>query len=350
MWGLGRRRPLSPPVAAIMPRHEQARLLAENGRYREAVDLLDGLSSEDLDARTLCDLVRWRNAAFDPQAGRPQWPRRFADPFPGAAGPPEIHVRDLDSDVLGGAIQHHGCLLVREMIDPDQTGTLTGIVGQAFAAARASRAGASDRPGSAWYSPYPLTPDDGMTEDGRSFGLGNGGIWTGDSPRALNDFINFLKAHGVVRTIEDYLGERAFLSLGKCTMRVVPPPIRTSWHQDGAFLGPDIRTVNVWLALSDCGEDAPGLDIYPKRLRELAETGSRDAITFWTVGDAVVEELAATTPVVTPVFKAGDALLFDQLFLHRTSVRPGMTRDRLAIESWFFAGSTFPMKQMPFAI
>ena len=33
--------------------------------------------------------------------------------------------------------------------------------------------------------------------------------------------------------------------------------------------------------------------------------------------------------------------------LHRTGVSPGMTRTRYAIESWFFAPSTYPQDQVP---
>jgi hypothetical protein len=108
--------------------------------------------------------------------------------------------------------------------------------------------------------------------------------------------------------------------------------------------------VNCWLALSDCGDDAPGLDLFPKRQTELVESGTKGAFDWWVVGEGVAEEMARTTPIVTPLFKAGDAMLFDQMLLHRTGIRPGLTRERLAIESWFFAGSTFPMPQMPMAL
>ena len=37
-----------------------------------------------------------------------------------------------------------------------------------------------------------------------------------------------------------------------------------------------------------------------------------------------------------PVFAPGDALLFDELLLHRTAAA-ARTQDRYAIESWFFA-------------
>ena len=43
----------------------------------------------------------------------------------------------------------------------------------------------------------------------------------------------------------------------------------------------------------------------------------------------------------------GRALLFDDVFLHRTAVAPGLTTDRYAIESWFFAPSTYPADQIP---
>lgn len=329
---------------------DQARRLAEQGQYRAAVTLLARESPDHIDLQSLRDLVRWRNAAFEPEAGLPNWPPRLPDPFPGTNGVPEVRGADLSADILGGAIAHHGCLLVRGMIDAVETRRLVDVVGRAFEAAAASRAGGGAPGYSPWYAPFPLGPNDGMTETGRSWGLETGGIWTADSPRALFDFIEFLQRHGIVRIIEKYLGERVYLSLGKSTLRRVPPDARAAWHQDGAFLGPQCRTINCWLALTDCGEDAPGLEIYPRRLNGLAETGTRGAAFPWVVSEAVMEDMAKTTPLASPRFSAGDAMLFDQLFLHRTGLRPGMTRERLAIEAWFFAGSTFPMEQMPIAL
>ena len=51
--------------------------------------------------------------------------------------------------------------------------------------------------------------------------------------------------------------------------------------------------------------------------------------------------------MVRPLFEPGDALLFDDLMLHRTAAAPGLTRARYAIESWFFAPSTYPADQIP---
>jgi len=144
----------------------------------------------------------------------------------------------------------------------------------------------------------------------------------------------------------------------KCTLRRVaasrsdPGHARGSgevgWHQDGAFMGLDIRTLDVWLSLSSCGRDAAGLDIVSRRLDEIVETGTTGARYDWTVAPDVAER-AAQGSIVSPLFEPGDALLFDHLLLHRTSLHPGMVRDRYAIETWFAAASSYPCDQLPMA-
>jgi hypothetical protein len=62
------------------------------------------------------------------------------------------------------------------------------------------------------------------------------------------------------------------------------------------------------------------------------------------VGEAVVERISGGR-LAWPVFEAGDALLFDHLFLHRTGTRPEMTKTRYATETWFFAPSAYPDPQ-----
>ena len=123
--------------------------------------------------------------------------------------------------------------------------------------------------------------------------------------------------------------------------------VAADWHQDGAFLGPGIRVVNVWIALTHCGDDAPGLDIVGGRLHDLVPTGTEGAWFDWSVGDPLVRAVSRDMPVVRPIFEPGDAILFDELNLHRTAITPGMTQERYAIESWFFAPSRFPDTQVP---
>jgi hypothetical protein len=115
-------------------------------------------------------------------------------------------------------------------------------------------------------------------------------------------------------------------------------------------MGTDIRTVNLWLALSHCGDDAPGLDILPRRLDHIVQTGTPGAIFDWSASPAMVAQAAEGTPLRRPIFEPGDALLFDHLFMHRTAADPEMTRDRHGVEMWFFAPSLYPPSQIPLVV
>jgi hypothetical protein len=265
---------------------------------------------------------------------------------------PEISRKDLSSAILGGAILHHGCVLVRGLIQQRAVERLTDALERAFTAAAAYRAGAPPAEYRPWFDPYPFATNDHLSEGARNFVFDGAGVWTADAPPAFEILVAELKRAGVSKAVEGFLGETANLSVGKSTLRRVPPTTGTGWHQDGAFLGQNIRTVNCWISLSHCGADAPGLDLFPRRSNNLYEIGTKGAAFWWSVGDRVVQALEQETgtTVVSPIFQPGDALLFDQLFLHRTGVRPGMTKERLAIESWLFAGSTFPMDQVPITI
>ena len=86
------------------------------------------------------------------------------------------------------------------------------------------------------------------------------------------------------------------LSANKCTLRRVPLTSNTDWHQDGAFLGRGIRALNVWVALTHCGVDAPGMDLLPRRLDHIVETGTGGAIFDWAVGPASSRRLPSTHP------------------------------------------------------
>jgi hypothetical protein len=158
--------------------------------------------------------------------------------------------------------------------------------------------------------------------------------------------IDVLEEAGLRPVLTQYLGERPVLSAKKTTLRRVPTDSGSDWHQDGAFLGRDVRSVNVWLALSHCGIDAPGLDVVARRL-DLVETGTEGAIFDWSVGRPVVERAAGPNGIVRPVFRPGDALLFDDRNLHATACSSEMTGARYALEAWFFAPSKYPSDQVP---
>ena len=116
----------------------------------------------------------------------------------------------------------------------------------------------------------------------------------------------------------------------------------SNWHQDGAFLGDGIRTLNVWVALSRCGRDAPGMELIPRRLTRLLGRGEDGAQFDWTVSnDTIARELPGVS-IWRPEFEPGDVLMFDHWSLHRTASDEGMKNVRYAIESWFFAPSVYP--------
>lgn len=302
--------------------------------------------SVDLEA----GLVRMRNQAFDlidRAPGRDLWPRQVADPFPSVTGvPPEIDRRDLDADILAGAIVHHGSLIVRNMATPDDVATLRDAIRSAFEA-RAAFAEGGER--SAWYEPFHQGRHHEQFASERF-------VRIIDSPRTLFLLLELYERNGMIDIITEHLGERPALSAHKCALRrLTPNPDERSadYHQDGSFLGAGIRTVNVWLPLHDCGGPASttaGLDVIPKRIDHILDTGTDGAFFDWTISERTVEKAAPDAPVTRPVFSAGDAMVFDELMVHRTGLSEGMVDERMAVESWFFAPSVYPDDHVPLLV
>jgi hypothetical protein len=180
----------------------------------------------------------------------------------------------------------------------------------------------------------------------RKWNREGGGVFVLDSPSGFFDVLEVFDACGIRQLVTEYLGERPAVLAKKWTFRCVAPSGDPDWHQDGAFMGENIRAINVWLSLSRCGQDAPGLDLVPRRLNHVVGTGTDGARFDWTVGPDLVQRLCGDS-VARPSFEPGDALLFDHYLLHRTGVHPGMTRSRYAIEAWFAASSSYPSLQEP---
>ncbi|MEJ7582480.1 MAG: phytanoyl-CoA dioxygenase family protein [Acidimicrobiales bacterium] len=258
---------------------------------------------------------------------------------------PEIAPDQFDAETVRRNILGHGSVCVRGLFDDDQVATCVDGIDQAFAV-RDAGPGTEVRRTTSWFKGLRLPPDEAQSL-GRHWVSAAGGMLTVDSPKMLFRLLEVYAAVGLHEVVRDFFGERPVLSANKWTLRRVPLTASTDWHQDGAFLGEGIRALNVWVALSDCGDDSPGMDLLPRRLDRVVETGTGGAIFDWAVGPAVVAELAVDAPVVRPLFKAGDALIFDDLFLHRTAIEPTMVRPRYALEAWFFAPSVYPEGQVP---
>ena len=149
--------------------------------------------------------------------------------------------------------------------------------------------------------------------------------------------------------VDGYLGEPGLISMHKTTLRKATPSVPGAWHQDGIVHG-DVRSLNLWLSLSRCGDVAPGLDLVPRRLEDIVADGDRrgDARDPGLPGEGRGGRRRAG--IVRPIFEPGDALFFDELFLHQTASDPSMPNPRYAIESWFFGGSAFPGDYAPLAV
>jgi hypothetical protein len=253
---------------------------------------------------------------------------------------------------MGGAIQHHGCLLVRGLFAPARVAQLIDDLDRAFAAREAAARGVPPAETAPWYVPFEPGPPSPPLWTEREWARQLGGILVADSPNALFNVIEALAAARILQIVGEYLGEALALSANKCVLRRVSPDVRSSWHQDGAFLGGDIRTVDVWVALSDCGgdTDAPGLEIVPRRLERVIATEELGAEVAYAVnGEQLARALDGLEPQM-PRFSPGDALLFDHLLLHTTASRPGFERQRYALETWIFTPSTFPARYVPLAL
>jgi hypothetical protein len=177
-----------------------------------------------------------------------------------------------------------------------------------------------------------------------------GSIWVAESPRMMQRLIELYDDIGLKTVLTEYFAERPALSVRKWVLRkIAPNAIEAGWHQDGQFMGTNFHSVNMWLPLSECGggTEASGLEIMPTPLRTIHETGTHGAAFQWTVGKGLVQELAKDIPICMPRFSPGDALFFDHYNLHRTAFGPHLTKDRYAVESWFFSSSSIPAKQIP---
>jgi hypothetical protein len=325
--------------------------LAEEGRLLEAVERLSEANRRERSGEIEKRLVRLRNLAYEELDRSPTeapWPEEAPRPREAQEELPSVNRAELTPEVVRDHILRYGCTYIPGLIPEQRADQLVDGIDRAFEVANEHLSETPPAEDTPWYHPWPYFENPEAMAQTRTFVRDGGGVWTVESPRVMFDFLEILDEAGLRSLIRDYLGERPAMTLKKSTLRKTTPLPRADWHQDGAFLGDDIRTINLWLCLSHCGDDAPGLDLVPRRFDRVLETGTGGAFFNWSTGEGTVEEAREDVPVVRPLFKPGDALLFDELFLHRTATDDTMTRDRFAIETWFFAPSLYPGDQIPF--
>jgi hypothetical protein len=338
-------------VEEPLPQTLEARQLEAEGKLFEAIDLLNAANRETRDPQLEREIRRIRHlAGIELVRNAPSDP---VHPEPAAAVPPrgeqsrcpEVTPEELTPEVLRASILEAGCLLVRGLMDEERALGLAADIDRSFEIRNELEEGESD--GAGFYnemdpeSPYRI-PEREWVEEG-------GGVLAADSPRMLFDMLDGFEQAGLRQVIEGYLGETPAISAQKCTLRKALPEISGGWHQDGRFMGDEIRALNVWLSLSRCGDVAPSMDVVPTRLDGLVEVGGEGAYLDFMNSQENVEKAAGETGIVRPIFNPGDALLFDDLFMHQTGSDPEMPNPRYAIESWFFGPSAYPDNYVPIA-
>lgn len=319
-------------------------LFAEIARLTEA-------NRADRDPRTERRILRLRHLAgirlVASNGSAPEHPSPDYARLPEGAGLPEIAAADVTPELLRAGILRDGCLLVRGLVGRDEALGFAGEIGRAFE--ERERLSEGIRPAEGYYEEFaPAAPFE-VEDVVRHWVKLGGGVLAADAPRLTSEMLAMFQDAGLGRLAADYLGEPPMISVQKTTLRRAEPSVGGAWHQDGAFMG-EVRALNLWLSLSRCGDESPGLDIVPRRLDGIVATATDEAVLSYQVSQAKAEEAAGDVPIVRPIFEPGDALLFDELFLHQTGSDPSMPKPRFAIESWFFGGSAFPGDYAPIAV
>lgn len=338
--GLFKRKKAEPEGATAVAERPAARSLEE---IAEEIEALSAANREGRDVERERRILRLRHeeAMAIMDAGVPA-PPQFATPasaLPTGSPLPEVQRADLTPELLRAGILRDGCLLVRGLIPREEALALADEIDRSFVERDRQEASGADTDG--YYEPF--EPDERFTEPSalRPWIKEGGGVLAGDSPKLAFELFELFQQAGLPHLIKGYLGEDALISLEKTTLRKAEPTVAGAWHQDGAFMG-EVRAMNLWLSLSRCGDVAPGLDIVPRRLEDYVTAQTDEAVLDFQVSQSQAEQAAGDLGIQRPIFEPGDALFFDERFLHSTGSDPSMPNPRYAVESWFFGGSGFP--------
>lgn len=275
--------------------------------------------------------------------------------WPGDARLPDIPVENLNVAHLKSAIATSGALVVRGLFQNDEINHFRNIIDQVVDSCieQEDKEGNARSPDGFYRNPpeaiKQLLPHPKLRRS-RGFHRQSGSAMCIESASTAEQLLELYTNKGLKTLIGDYLGESPCLSALKWVLRRSKLPIaEAGWHQDGAFMGNNINSINMWIPLDACGGDsgAPGLDVLPKRLSEIVRPSEDSAVFSWSVGGEDIDRTFGIDATMSPEFEAGDAFFFDHFYLHRTQFRKEFYRPRYAIETWFFGSVNFPANQVP---
>jgi len=278
-----------------------------------------------------------------------------AEPWPGNTKLPEINACDLTVEKLRSAMARKGCLIVRDFFDAKRVDEFKSAIDQIIDADLKSghKKGVNQGEFNVFSNPpvnlSTVLPEPRLSRS-RGFHRSSGSVMAIESSSFAESLIEWYDSLNLRDFLESYLGEPPCLSALKWVLRRSKLPISADgWHQDGAFMGSYINSLNLWVPLDTCGgkTGAPGLDIIPKRFKEIVNPGEADAALNWSTGNDTISGLEEDCAPVSPEFNPGDVIFFDHFLLHRTQYGEDFGRTRYAIETWFFGSRNFPKNQVP---
>jgi hypothetical protein len=261
--------------------------------------------------------------------------------------PVEICAEDLDAGVLREAVSRGCGLIVRNLVPPEVCAQLRRVIDAMLDAQQTGqeRSGYRNCPGN-------LAEILGHQKlgDSRGFHAVSGSVMCVESANLCEALLELYETLALPPVLRDFFVGDYCLSALKWVLRRSRLPVSPmGWHQDGAFMGSDIKSLNMWMSLSECGADsaAPGLDIVARNLTSVVNAGDGEAAFSWSFDSARMERLFGPDAIASPRFGEGDVYFFDHFMLHRTQHLPGQSRIRYALETWFFDGSLYPSNQVP---
>lgn len=273
-------------------------------------------------------------------------------PVPERGCIPEITRDQCTAQTLRAAVLEHGSLIVRGLFSEETVAGMREIIDGVLDACGSSRE-VRRKTRSVYYHP-PANAGSIMPQGDielsalRQFSAASGSALCIEASSVAEMLLEFYEQHGLKELVTGYLGEAPCLSAKKWVLRrsFVPSEV-AGWHQDGAFMGTHINTINLWIPLTECGADtgAPGMDVVPARLNRLISSDGADF--NWSVHDDKARFGFGSLRPEAPLFHVGDAFFFDHFHLHRTQSDLDFTKQRYAIETWFFGCTSFPKDQVP---
>lgn len=241
------------------------------------------------------------------------------DLFEDAEGLPSIARSELNAKTLASGLLHHGALIVRELYDADQRKTLRECA--------------------------ELEEESGFEK----------GMMGRCSNHTLVELLKAYEACGLLAAVRDYLGDDLVMLKGRSEVRkkysVPGKSFGLPWHQDVNFFGAQSYAVNCWASVTGCGEDSPGLTMVPRRFDERVgwdEARGRAPLTYGLkTPKEVLEEAMEGHPQLNVILGPGDAIIFDEMALHRTGSTPWATDYNITTISWFFRSARFLEGRIP---